>query len=51
LVPAEVLVGHASFDIPLTEPWIELKRREYGRSKIVIAERAETVTETGTADD
>ncbi len=39
LVPSEVLVGHASFDIPLTDPWIELKRREYGRSKIVIAER------------
>ncbi len=41
LVPSEVLVGHASFDIPLTEPWRELKRREYGRSRIVIAERAE----------
>lgn len=39
MVPAEVLVGHASFDIPLTEAWVELKRRTYGRSRIVIAER------------
>ena len=43
LIPAEVLVGHAEFEIPLTAEWIELKRREYGRARIVIAERAERV--------
>lgn len=43
LVPAEVLVGHAAFEIPLTDDWLELKRRDYGRARVVIAERAERI--------
>lgn len=39
-VPADVLVGHASFEIPLSLEWTEVRRRRYGRSRIVIAERA-----------
>lgn len=38
-VPAEVLVGHASSAVELTDEWAELKRRTYGRAQIVIAER------------
>lgn len=41
LIPAEVLVGHAEFEIPLADGWTELKRRDYSRSRILIAERAE----------
>lgn len=41
LIPSEILVGHASFDIPLSPEWVELRRRTYGRARIVIAERAE----------
>ena len=41
LIPAEVVVGHAEFEIPLTPEWVELKRREYSRARIVIAERSE----------
>lgn len=51
LIHAEVLVGHAEFEIPLTADWIELKRREYGRAKIVIAERAERVALDAEAHD
>jgi 16S rRNA (guanine966-N2)-methyltransferase len=40
-IPAEVLVGHAEFDIPLSPEWQELRRRAYGRARIVIAERAD----------
>lgn len=36
---AEVVVGHAEHDIELTPGWTELRRRTYGRSRIVIAER------------
>lgn len=38
-VPADVLVGHASHPVELTDEWTELKRRSYGRAQIVIAER------------
>jgi 16S rRNA (guanine966-N2)-methyltransferase len=38
-IRADVLVGHAKDEIELTEEWDELKRRRYGRAKIVIAER------------
>ena len=41
LIPADVVVGHAEFEIPLTPEWVELKRRDYSRARIVIAERAE----------
>jgi 16S rRNA (guanine966-N2)-methyltransferase len=43
-IPAEVVVGHAEFEIPLTAEWVELKRRQYSRSRIVIAERADSQT-------
>lgn len=39
-IPADIVVGHAEFEIPLTEGWIELKRRKYSRARIVIAERS-----------
>jgi 16S rRNA (guanine966-N2)-methyltransferase len=39
-IPAEVVVGHAEFEIPLTPEWVELRRRQYSRARIVIAERA-----------
>ncbi|MEM7274949.1 MAG: RsmD family RNA methyltransferase, partial [Actinomycetota bacterium] len=35
----EWLVGHAQSPVPLTERWEELKRRDYGRARIVIARR------------
>ena len=38
-IAADILVGHAENDIELTEEWDELRRRRYGRAKIVIAER------------
>ncbi len=51
LIPAEVVVGHAAFEISLTADWIELKRRDYGRARIVIAERAERVALDAEAHD
>lgn len=39
-VPARLLVGHAQFDVPLTERWTEVRRRTYGRSRVVVAELA-----------
>lgn len=44
LIPADVLVGHASSDVALTPEWTELKRRKYGRARIVIAERNDPAT-------
>lgn len=38
-IQADILVGHAEADIELTEEWDELRRRRYGRAKIVIAQR------------
>ena len=38
-IKADILVGHAENEIELTEEWDELRRRRYGRAKIVIAER------------
>ncbi len=38
-VPAPLLVGHASFEIPLTAGWVERRRRTYGRAQILVAER------------
>jgi len=38
-IKSDLLVGHAEHEIALTEEWDELKRRRYGRAKIVIAER------------
>lgn len=36
-IPAEILVAHADHEIELTAPWTEVRRRTYGRSRIVIA--------------
>jgi 16S rRNA (guanine966-N2)-methyltransferase len=36
---AELLVGHAERPIELTDHWEEVRRRTYGRSRIVIARR------------
>ncbi len=38
-IPANYVVGHASFEIELTSEWEEIRRRKYGRSRIVIAAR------------
>lgn len=38
---ADLLVGHAEHEIPLGDRWVELKRRSYGRARIVIAEPAQ----------
>lgn len=38
-VPAPLLVGHASFEIPLATGWVERRRRTYGRAQILVAER------------
>lgn len=37
---ASRLVGHAEFEIPLSDRWIEIRRRNYGRSKVVVADLA-----------
>lgn len=41
-VDAELLVGHAESPVALTDRWVEVRRRTYGRSQIVIARRAAT---------
>lgn len=38
-IDAAWLIGHAEAPVPLTDRWVELRRRDYGRSKIVIARR------------
>ncbi len=40
-IKAERLVGHASSPVELVEPWVEVKRRSYGRAHIVIADRGD----------
>ncbi|MEL6980907.1 MAG: RsmD family RNA methyltransferase [Actinomycetota bacterium] len=40
LVPADLVVGHAEREVPLPDGWEELRRRDYGRARIVIAKRA-----------
>ncbi len=42
-LPASVMVGHAEAEIPLPDGWEALRRKTYGRSHIVIAERIEVV--------
>ena len=37
---AELMVGHAEHEIELTDGWQEVRRRNYGKAKIVIAEPA-----------
>lgn len=38
-LPAETVVAHAEHDIELPDRWEEIRRRSYGRSRIVIARR------------
>ncbi len=38
-VPAGMVIGHASKEIPLPAGWKELRRRTYGRAEVLIAER------------
>ncbi|MEM9563594.1 MAG: RsmD family RNA methyltransferase [Actinomycetota bacterium] len=40
VVRADLVVGHAERPVPLPVGWDELRRRDYGRARIVIAERA-----------
>ncbi len=40
LIPADLVVGHAERTIELPDGWDELRRRDYGRARIVIAERS-----------
>lgn len=42
-IKADVLIGHASKDVPLTDDWEELRRRSYGRARIVLARRVSSV--------
>lgn len=37
LIPADLLVAHTEGDLTLTGPWVELRRRSYGRPHIVVA--------------
>ncbi len=39
---ADLVVGHAEREIPLLAGWEELRRRNYGRARILIAERIST---------
>ena len=39
LLPADTMVGHAESAIAVTGQWDEVRRRTYGRSQIVIAQR------------
>ena len=39
-VRADYVVGHAAFEIELTAGWEEVRRRKYGRSRVVIASRS-----------
>lgn len=36
-IPAQILVAHADHDIEMVPPWTEIRRRRYGRSRVVIA--------------
>ncbi|MEZ5340216.1 MAG: RsmD family RNA methyltransferase [Acidimicrobiales bacterium] len=47
-VDADLLVGHAERPVQLSDGWTEVKRRKYGRSQIVIAERADAAKRPGT---
>ena len=43
---ADLLVGHAEREIELPVGWDEVRRRSYGRSRIVIATRSEDRTQS-----
>lgn len=37
LIPATLLVAHTERELPLTDDWVELRRRSYGRPQVVLA--------------
>ncbi|MGH1490898.1 MAG: RsmD family RNA methyltransferase [Acidimicrobiales bacterium] len=41
----DLLIGHAERPVPLTDRWVELRRRSYGKAQIVIAERSDLAAE------
>ena len=43
-LPADLLVGHAERDVELVPPWEEVRRRRYGKARMVIARRSEEST-------
>lgn len=43
-VKSDILVGHAERPIELSSGWVELRRREYGRAQILIAEPGQPAT-------
>ena len=42
LIKADLLVGHAEREIALTSEWSEIRRKKYGRAKIVLAARIDS---------
>lgn len=48
-ISADLFVGHAERAIPLDDTWVELKRRKYGRSHIVLAKPNDSDAYDGTA--
>lgn len=48
---ADIVVGHAERPVPLTDRWVELRRRSYGKAQIVIAERADLVVGDEAGDE
>jgi 16S rRNA G966 N2-methylase RsmD len=44
---ADLVVGHAEHPIELPSGWDEVRRRDYGRSRIVIARRSPSAAADG----
>lgn len=42
MINADLLVGHAEREIELTDQWSEIRRKKYGRARIVLAARNDT---------
>jgi 16S rRNA (guanine966-N2)-methyltransferase len=47
---SDLMVGHAEAPVPLTERWVEVRRRSYGKAQIVIAERVEPAAPDSAAE-
>lgn len=47
---ADLVVGHAQRPVPLTDRWVELRRRKYSKAQIVIAEPAELAEQAEQAE-
>ncbi len=48
---ADLIVGHAEREIALTDRWEEVRRREYGKAKIVIARSVQADADTSGPGD